>query len=127
MGHSRTGGPQHERFVTVPNVADMLRLVLVNSRIRICKSETLAKQFDVSGLAGQQAPARPYLMHLLVFLQLRWAVLFRFQSKRIHEEVAPHSVPEQLLYLDHIRRDCRTHALALGIEKVESHDLVLDQ
>src|SRR5215471_626225 len=105
----------------------MLRLVFVNSRIWICESETLAKQFDVSGLAGQQAPARPYPMHLLVFLQLRWAVLFRFQSNRIHEEIAPNPVSEQLLYLDHIRRHCRTHTLALGIEKVEGHDLVLDQ
>src|SRR6476660_2907903 len=66
-------------------------------------------------------------MHFCIMHQGHWGVLFRFEGKRIHEDIFANSTPEHLLQSHEVACDRRANTFTLRVEHIEDHDLVFDE
>src|ERR1044072_9128489 len=66
-------------------------------------------------------------MHLCIMLQGHWIVLFRFDCKRIHEDLFANSITQRVLKSHQVSCDRRADTFTLRVEHIEDHDLIFDE
>ena len=79
---SRARRPQHGWFVAVANVADVIRFVLVDDRVRIREAERPAEPRDIFTSTRQKRPAGPRTMSVCVGLEHGRRVVGRLEWSR---------------------------------------------
>src|SRR5712691_3123490 len=126
MRQSRASGPKTKRFVSIAEVADVLRLVLIEFRVRIGEAKLPPEQFEVVRISGQKCPAGANTARLGILLEHARGIFLRLQRNGVHKDVPANSVPQKLLHAYQIRRDSRADALAPRVSEIDGDNFTVD-